>query len=125
MWIRSVLRKIIQYKAQHQHVLEEAATTLKLTLPQDIVIKNVLPFLELPLFTFEVGDHEDEEDDSEEEEEEGDDESSYWIAFSLGTGNSYIYWIAFSLGEDEYLGRIMSIFEWYNGISISVSGILS
>ena len=77
MWIRSVLRKIIQYKAQHQHVLEEAATTLKLTLPQDIVIKNVLPFLELPLFTFEVGDHEDEEDDSEEEEEEGDDESSY------------------------------------------------
>ena len=76
MWIRSVLRKIIQYKAQHQHVLEEAATTLKLTLPQDIVIKNVLPFLELPSFTFEVGDHEDEEDDSEEEEED-DDESSY------------------------------------------------
>mmetsp|Transcript_13129 Transcript_13129/g.16730 ORF Transcript_13129/g.16730 Transcript_13129/m.16730 type:complete len:110 (-) Transcript_13129:29-358(-) len=77
MWIRSVLRKIIQYKAQHQHVLEEAATTLKLALPQDIVMKNVIPFLELPSFTFEVGDHEDEEDDSEEEEEEGDDESSY------------------------------------------------
>jgi len=75
-WIRAVLHKIIQYKAQHQHVLEEAAATLKLTLPQDIVIKNVLPFLELPSFTFEVGDHEDEEDDSEEEEED-DDESSY------------------------------------------------
>ncbi|KAK1734287.1 leucine-rich repeat domain-containing protein [Skeletonema marinoi] len=70
MWIRSVLRKIIQYKAQHFSVLEEAAARLKLALPQDIVIKNVIPFLELPSFTFEVGDHEDEEDDSEEEEEE-------------------------------------------------------
>ena len=79
MWIRSVLRKIIQYKAQHFSVLEEAAARLKLTLPQDIVIKNVLPFLELPSYTFELGDHEDEdeEDDSEEEEEEDDDESSY------------------------------------------------
>jgi len=65
MWIRSVLDKIIQYKAQHQHILEEAAATLKLTLPQDIVIKNVLPFLELQSYTFEVGDHEDEEDDRE------------------------------------------------------------
>jgi len=67
MWIRSVLDKIIQYKAQHQQILEEAAATLKLTLPQDIVIKNVLPFLELQSYTFEVGDHEDEdeEDDSE------------------------------------------------------------
>ena len=76
-WIRSDLRKIIHYKAQHQHVLEEAATTLQVALPQDIVIKNVLPFLELPPYTFEVEDHDDEEDDSEEEEEEGDDESSY------------------------------------------------
>eukprot|EP00985_Skeletonema_marinoi_P014802 scaffold7538_cov235-Skeletonema_marinoi.AAC.3 len=49
-WIRSVLRKIMHYKAQHQHVLEEAATTLKLALPQDIVMKNVLPFLELPSY---------------------------------------------------------------------------
>eukprot|EP00984_Skeletonema_dohrnii_P011828 scaffold4743_cov102-Skeletonema_dohrnii-CCMP3373.AAC.4 len=59
-WIRSVLGKIIHYKAQHQRVLEEAATTLQVALPQDIVIKNVLPFLELPSYTFEVGDHEDE-----------------------------------------------------------------
>jgi len=59
-WIRSVLRKIIQYKAQYQSFLEEAATTLQVALPQDIVIKNVLPFLELPSYTFEVGDHEDE-----------------------------------------------------------------
>eukprot|EP00985_Skeletonema_marinoi_P007625 scaffold3368_cov85-Skeletonema_marinoi.AAC.1 len=79
-WIRSVLRKIIHYKAQHQHVLEEAATTLKLALPQDIVMKNVLPFLELPSYTFEVGDHDDEEDDSDNEDDVDDfddDESSY------------------------------------------------
>eukprot|EP00984_Skeletonema_dohrnii_P005527 scaffold1952_cov85-Skeletonema_dohrnii-CCMP3373.AAC.1 len=57
-WIRSVLRKTIHYKAQHQHVLEEAAATLQLqvALPQDIVIKNVLPFLELPSHTFEEED---------------------------------------------------------------------
>ena len=48
MWIRSVLRKIIHYKAQHQSLLNEAATTLQHAFPQDIVIKSVLPFLELP-----------------------------------------------------------------------------
>jgi len=58
-WIRSVLGKIIHYKAQHQRVLEEAAATLQVALPPDIVIKNVLPFLELPSpsYTFEVEDH--------------------------------------------------------------------
>ena len=48
MWIRKVLRKIIHYKAQHRSLLNEAATTLQHALPQDIVIKSVLPFLELP-----------------------------------------------------------------------------
>jgi len=48
MWIRSVLRKIIHYKAQHQSLLNEAATALQHAFPQDIVIKSVLPFLELP-----------------------------------------------------------------------------
>ena len=50
MWIRSVLRKIIHYKAQHQRALEEAAAVLQLqvALPQDILMKNVIPFLELP-----------------------------------------------------------------------------
>eukprot|EP00984_Skeletonema_dohrnii_P006333 scaffold2262_cov107-Skeletonema_dohrnii-CCMP3373.AAC.12 len=81
-WIRSVLRKIIHYKAQHQRVLEEAAATLQLALPQDIVIKKVLPFLELPSYTFEVVDHEDEEDDRDSDNEDDvddidDDESSY------------------------------------------------
>jgi|SaaInl74LU_5_DNA_1037368.scaffolds.fasta_scaffold67159_1 hypothetical protein len=50
-WIRSVLRKIIDYKARHQRFVDEAATTLQLALPQDhdIVMRNVLPFLELEL----------------------------------------------------------------------------
>ena len=48
IWIRSVLRKIIHYKAQHQSLLNEAATALQHAFPQDIVIKSVLPFLELP-----------------------------------------------------------------------------
>eukprot|EP00984_Skeletonema_dohrnii_P012493 scaffold5077_cov162-Skeletonema_dohrnii-CCMP3373.AAC.2 len=57
-WIRSVLRKIVHYQAEHQHLLdEEVATTLQLALPRDIVMNNVLPFLELPSCTFEVGDN--------------------------------------------------------------------
>ena len=48
MWIRAVLHKIIHYKAEHQRYLNEAASALQLALPQDIVIKNVRPFLELP-----------------------------------------------------------------------------
>mmetsp|Transcript_17088 Transcript_17088/g.25371 ORF Transcript_17088/g.25371 Transcript_17088/m.25371 type:complete len:86 (+) Transcript_17088:1372-1629(+) len=51
---------------------------LQLALPRDILMKNVLPFLELPSYTFELVDHEEEEDDSVreeevEEEEQGDD----------------------------------------------------
>jgi len=54
-WIRSVLRKIVDYKAQHHRLLDEAATTLeRASLPKDIVIENVLPFFELPSYTFEV-----------------------------------------------------------------------
>mmetsp|Transcript_4636 Transcript_4636/g.5898 ORF Transcript_4636/g.5898 Transcript_4636/m.5898 type:complete len:133 (-) Transcript_4636:358-756(-) len=55
-WIRSVIGKIIHYQAEQQRLLdEEVATTLQLALPQDIVMNNVLPFLELPSYTFEVG----------------------------------------------------------------------
>ena len=61
-WIRSVLGKIVHYQAEHQRVLDDAATTLQLALPQDILMKNVLPFLELPPHTFEVRDHEDDAD---------------------------------------------------------------
>eukprot|EP00984_Skeletonema_dohrnii_P021466 scaffold10729_cov91-Skeletonema_dohrnii-CCMP3373.AAC.9 len=74
-WIRSVLRKVIHYKAEHQRLLdEEVATTLEHSLSQDIVMNNVLPFLELPSYTFEVEDHEEGEEqddlDSEEEDQE-------------------------------------------------------
>ena len=58
-WIRSVLRKIIHYQAEHQRVLNEATTTLELVIPHyDIVMNNVLPFLQLPSCTFEVEDEE-------------------------------------------------------------------
>eukprot|EP00984_Skeletonema_dohrnii_P024667 scaffold13807_cov78-Skeletonema_dohrnii-CCMP3373.AAC.3 len=54
-WIRSVLHKIIHYKAQHDRLLMKAATTLELaSLQNDIVIENYLPYLELPSYTFEV-----------------------------------------------------------------------
>ena len=78
MWIRAVLRKIIGYQRWHQQVLEEeVAATLQLALPRDIVMKNVLPFLELPSRTFEVRDHEGdrgEQYDSDNSEDEEDDE---------------------------------------------------
>ena len=56
LWIRSVLHKIDHYKAEHRRYLNEAATTLQLALPSEIVLKNVLPFLELPSYTFQGED---------------------------------------------------------------------
>ena len=70
-WIRSVIVKIIGYKAEHQRVLNEAATTLQLVLPRDTVMNYVLSFLELPPHTFEGEDETyslEEEEDSVEEE---------------------------------------------------------
>ena len=57
-WIKSVLRKYIYYKAEHRRYVNEAAATLKLTLPHDIVLKNILPFVAvaLPSDTFEGED---------------------------------------------------------------------
>ena len=52
-WIRSVLRKIIHYKAEHRRYLNVATAALQPALPNDIVLKNILPFLELPSHTFE------------------------------------------------------------------------
>ena len=49
--------------------MDEARSTLYHALPHDIVMKNVLPFLDLPSYTFEVDDYEDEERDSEDEDE--------------------------------------------------------
>jgi len=70
-WIRSVLSKIIEYKADHRRLLEEdIAPTLQRVLPQDIVMNNVLPFLELPSHSFELENHEEgEEEDSDGDEE--------------------------------------------------------
>ena len=55
-WITTVLRKIIHYKSEHRRYLDDAATTLQRALPNDIILKNVLPFLELPSYTFEGED---------------------------------------------------------------------
>ena len=52
-WISSVLGKINHYKAEHRRILSEAAATLQLFLPQDIAMNNIVPFLELPVQTFE------------------------------------------------------------------------
>eukprot|EP00574_Skeletonema_japonicum_P014714 CAMPEP_0201717370 /NCGR_PEP_ID=MMETSP0593-20130828/3109_1 /ASSEMBLY_ACC=CAM_ASM_000672 /TAXON_ID=267983 /ORGANISM="Skeletonema japonicum, Strain CCMP2506" /LENGTH=322 /DNA_ID=CAMNT_0048207401 /DNA_START=63 /DNA_END=1031 /DNA_ORIENTATION=+ len=60
-WIKSVLDKMIYYKAEHQLVLDVAATALELALHRDIVMNNVLSFLELPPHRFGVEDHEETE----------------------------------------------------------------
>ena len=52
-WISSVLRKYTHYKSEHRRCVNEAAATLKLTLPHDIMLKNILPFVELPSDTSE------------------------------------------------------------------------
>ena len=56
-WITSVLRKITHYKAEHRRILSEATAILQPALPNDILFKNVLPFLELPSFTFDGEDY--------------------------------------------------------------------
>ena len=83
-WIRSVLRKIIHYKAEHRRILNEAAATLKLALPSDILMNSVLPFLELPSHSFAVEDSEEDEDDEdlegdseEDSEDEGEEEEDH------------------------------------------------
>ena len=47
-WIGSVLRKFVHYKGQHRRYLNEAIAALQPALPNDILFKNVLPFVELP-----------------------------------------------------------------------------
>ena len=69
-WIRSVLRKIIDYQEEHICILDEVTTTLQLVLPRDILVNSLLPFLELPAHTFEEEDQEMEQEDSDDEEEE-------------------------------------------------------
>ena len=51
-WIRSVIRRIVHYQAEHQRLLDEATAALDLHLPGEIVMNNVITFLELPRHTF-------------------------------------------------------------------------
>ena len=75
-WIRSVLRKITHYQAEHQHVLDEIAPILQLVITQDIVMNNILPFLELPSYIFEVGD-DDDDDEEEDIDDDGDEDEDF------------------------------------------------
>ena len=61
-WITSVLHKYIHYTEKHRSYLNVAAATLQSSLPNDVVLKNVLPFLELPSDTC-AADDDDESDD--------------------------------------------------------------
>ena len=49
-------------------MLHEAATTLELVLPDEIVMNNVLPFLHLPPYTFEMRNDEDEDEEDNDDE---------------------------------------------------------
>ena len=78
-WIKSVHGKIDHYKAKHQQLMDVAATTLQLDLPQDVVMNNIFPFA-LPshklVFRVEnrhcqVGDGDEERVDNEEVDEVG------------------------------------------------------
>ena len=60
IWIRSVLQKIIQYQEEHQRSLDGAAATLQFLLPRYVTFDLILPFLELPAHTFELGEGDDE-----------------------------------------------------------------
>ena len=70
-WIRSLLRKIIHYQAEHRRVLNEAATTLHHVLPSDISANHVLSFLELPAHTFELEEQADADESETGEPSEG------------------------------------------------------
>ena len=52
-WITKVLHKYNIYKAKHRRYVNEAAAILQPALPRDVILKNVLPFLELPSYTFD------------------------------------------------------------------------
>ena len=52
-WVTRVLDKIVRYKSEHGHLLNDAASTLQLVLPNDIVSNSVLPFLYLPSYQFD------------------------------------------------------------------------
>ena len=60
-WMTSVLRKVIYYKAEHNRSLKVAAAAFQPFVPNDIVTKNIIPFLELPSHKFQEEDEVAEE----------------------------------------------------------------
>lgn len=84
-WMKFLLRKIIRYKVAHRRLLEEAATILELelALPNDTVMNNVLPFLDLPLHRFDgeenesIGDNGSNGDTFSSSEENGNEETEH------------------------------------------------
>ena len=61
-WMKSVLHKYTHYTAKHRHYLKVATAALQPALPNDIVLKNVLPFLQLPSDKCEADDDDSEDD---------------------------------------------------------------
>ena len=57
----------------------EATTTLQLVLPQDIVMDSALSFLELPSYTFEGEDDEEEDSDDYDEMDGLPRNSKLWV----------------------------------------------
>ena len=55
-WITPVLRKYDKYKSKHCRYLNVAAAALQQALPNDILMKNILPFVELPSDAFDGED---------------------------------------------------------------------
>ena len=53
IWILMVLTGIIEYKAKHRALLNSATAILQTILPNDVVMNNVIPFLDLPLYKFD------------------------------------------------------------------------
>ena len=51
-WIARVLPKVIHYTVQHRELVNAAAAAVQLASPNDVVLSNVLPYVELPLYTF-------------------------------------------------------------------------
>ena len=62
IWMKNVLRKIIDYKSQHRRLLKEAESRLQLVLPCDIVMNNIVPFFTLPQHTFDGEEEVDKRD---------------------------------------------------------------
>ena len=56
IWIAAVLITIIDYKKEHRDLLNSATAILQSVLPNDIVMNNVIPFLNLPLYKFDGED---------------------------------------------------------------------